>query len=277
VRPVDLTPPEERRRGRTPARGGGLAHLLVAVLALALVAITALVLTQNQISAREAEVVRLEQENAEAQARLEKLRPFANFASLEQRRLLTLTSLATSRFDWERVMRELARVIPEDVWLVNLTGSVSPAVNIDDGAGITIRTEVAGPALELIGCARSQDSVAGFISVLGDIDGVTRVSAARSERPANRTDSGTNAGAVSGDECRTRNFIARFELVAAFDAAATVAISTPPAPPGPSTAPGGESGGAPASESAPRQAGAAANEPTQGNEASGVASLGPGA
>ena len=42
------------------------------------------------------------------------------------------TSLAQSRFDWERVLRELAIVIPEDVWLTNLTATVSPEVQLDD-------------------------------------------------------------------------------------------------------------------------------------------------
>ena len=31
--------------------------------------------------------------------------------------MATVTSLADSRFDWERVMRELSLVLPADVWL----------------------------------------------------------------------------------------------------------------------------------------------------------------
>ena len=55
---------------------------------------------------------------------------------LPRRRTETVDSLAQSRFDWERVMRELALVIPEDVWLESLTGTVAPGVTVDaEGAG----------------------------------------------------------------------------------------------------------------------------------------------
>ena len=50
-----------------------------------------------------------------------------------------MTSLADSRFDWERVMRELSLILPDDVWLTNLTGKASPAVQIDGEANIALR------------------------------------------------------------------------------------------------------------------------------------------
>ena len=85
--------------------------------------------------------------------------------------------------------------------------------------------QVPGPALELNGCASGQNAVAGFVTALKDIDGVTRVGVESSElgeeedaEEAASTEVGANTGS-SGEECRTRSFIAKFALVVAFDAA----------------------------------------------------------
>ena len=265
MRPVNLIPPSERRGTRVPGRTGGLGYLVLAGLGLALAAIVGLVLTNNLISDRQAEVAALEQEEVAAQARLESVRAFSDFAAVQERRALTVISLAESRFDWERVMQELSRVTPADVWLVNLTGSVSPEVSLDNGAGIAIRSEVAGPALELIGCARSQDAVAGFITSLGDIDGVTRVTAAKSERPGGKSSPGGGSDSGTSVECRTRDFIVRFEVVAAFDAVPVPALSSPPPPaPAPPLDGGGSQSGSPAkAEQEPAGSGQTAGEPPE--------------
>lgn len=219
MRPVNLIPVEERvRRGAgTPARTGPVAYVVVGTLAVMLVAVTALVLTGNQVSERRDEVAALQQREAAARARAQALGPFATFAALSESRVETVSTLARSRFDWERVLRELAAVIPDDVWLVQLTGTVTPEVTVEDGAEISIRDDVAGPALEIVGCGASQEAVAGFLAALRDIDGVTRVSAASSARSSEGSSESSSGG--SGDsDCRTRDFVARFEIVAAFDA-----------------------------------------------------------
>ncbi len=42
-------------------------------------------------------------------------------------------------------------------------------------------------------------------------------------------------GAVTGDDCRTRDFISKFELVAAFDAVPAPAVAAVPGAPAPTT------------------------------------------
>lgn len=230
MRAVNLIPPEQRRGERTPLRSGPLAYLVVAALAVALAAVTAVVFTGNQVKEREAEVASLETREAEARARAESLSAFAQLASISAARFETVRTLARSRFDWERVLRELALVMPDDIWLVSLTGTVSPDVTVADGTEIALRSEAAGPALSLIGCGKGQEAVAGFIQALKDIDGVTRVGVASSALP------GSGEAAQGGEDCRTRNFISKFEIVAAFDAvqveapAPDVVPTTPPAP-----------------------------------------------
>jgi hypothetical protein len=131
----------------------------------------------------------------------------------EEQRTATVTSLATSRFDWERVLRELSLVIPANIWLVDLSGSAAPGVTLEGASEITARQSVAGPALSLKGCAPSQEAVAEFVTALEDIDGVTRVAIASSERLSGSP----TQGGGNEDDCRVAEFIYLFEIVAAFD------------------------------------------------------------
>jgi Tfp pilus assembly protein PilN len=246
MRAINLIPAEDRRGSRAPSRAGLLSYFLIGALVLVLIGITSLVMTSSSISDKEAEVSSLEQARDDAQARASALQAFADFSAMQEERTATVTSLAQSRFDWERVMRELALVLPDNVWLTSLTGTVSPSVQLDSAAGLAIRQTVTGPALEMIGCTVSQEDVGGFVAALRDIDGVTRVTVARSSLPdqevtaTQSTESGGDSGGAE-DDCRTRNFITQFEIVAAFDEVpAPAATPTEPgAPTEPATPPDG--------------------------------------
>lgn len=227
MRPVNLIPPEQRHGSQSPLRTGPLPYLLLGGLVALLIGVALLVVTSNQISERKSEIVTLKQEDAAAQKRAEELAPYVQLAQLRQQRTETVNSLADSRFDWERVMRELSKVLPADVWLTTLNASASPEAASGSGGSSTessgasgLRSAIAGPALEINGCANGQDGVAGFVTALKEIDGVTRVGVQSSALPTEESaaESGEGAGG-GGTDCRTRNFIAQFEIVVAFDAA----------------------------------------------------------
>jgi Tfp pilus assembly protein PilN len=235
MRPVNLIPLEDRRGEHAPLRTGPVAYILVGALVLILGAVAAMVLTDNQIAESKAEVQTLKSEDAVVAAKAERLAAYTQFQTTSEQRVETVSSLADSRFDWERVMRELALILPSDVWLVNLTATATPEVSIGSSGGgsgaaggTSLRPSVPGPALELTGCATGQESVAGFVTALKDIDGVTRVGIQSSELGEEKEEasSATEVGAATGgstDECRTREFIAKFTIVVAFDAAPVVA------------------------------------------------------
>jgi Tfp pilus assembly protein PilN len=258
MRPVNLIPPDARRGDRTPTRTGVFSYVVIGGLAALLLGVIALAFTSKQISDREAEVTELEQKQQEATARAQSLSAFSTFRAVQEQRTATVTSLAESRFDWERVLNELALVIPPDVWLVQMAGTVNPTVQVPDAVDVSLRDSVTGPALEIVGCGTGQEAVAGFIADLEDIDGVTRVGVASSARPeddvegtagdagAPVSDSGAEEGA---GECRTRNFIAKFEIVVAFDEV--------PVPPTATAATGVPAGAAPAAPAAPASEAAA--------------------
>jgi Tfp pilus assembly protein PilN len=214
MRPVNLIPPEERRGEHGPTRTGPLPYLLVGALVAVLVAITALVITDNQISDRKSEVAQLKREDAVATVRGERLAPYTQFQVLREQRSATVSSLADSRFDWERVMRELSLILPHDVWLQSLNASASAeAEGGGSGSGSgggNLSGSIIGPSLTIVGCATGPDAVAGFVTVLKDIDGVTRVGVESSEVAGQ----GEGGGGSSADCGPTT-----FSLVVAFDAA----------------------------------------------------------
>jgi Tfp pilus assembly protein PilN len=238
MRPVNLIPAEDRRGENAPLRAGPLAYVVLGALVAVLAGVTALVLTGNQIADRKAEVERLEREDAAAGARAQRLAAYTQFQLIRAQRVVTVTSLADSRFDWERVMRELSLVLPSDVWLVSLNASASPEGGGEGSSGSSLRGSAPGPALEISGCAAGQEGVARFVTVLKDIDGVTRVGVQSSELADQNSGAGVSGGGDAGaggggEDCRTRDFIAKFEIVAAFDAApvpatsASAAVSAP--------------------------------------------------
>jgi len=241
MRPVNLIPPEERRGHQTPLRTGPIVYIVVGALLVALAGTTSYVLTGNEIADRKAEAAELRQEDAIASARAQRLAAYTQFRALREQRVETIRSLADSRFDWERVMRELSLVLPSDVWLTGLTATAGPTVSLDgasggSASGSNLRSAIPGPALTLSGCAAGQNGVAGFITALRDIDGVTRVGVESSALPDIGSDTGASSGGASAEsgstDCRTRGFIAQFQIVVAFDAApAPIATSVEEAAP----------------------------------------------
>lgn len=220
MRPVNLLPAEMREGARAPMRTGPLPYIVVGALVAVLAGVALLVITSNQISERKGEVAQLEREDAAATQEAKRLAAYTQFQTLHEQRLTTIASLADSRFDWERVMRELALVLPHNVWLTELNASASAEAS--EGSG-NIRGAVVGPALELKGCATGQESVAGFVTALKDIDGVTRVGVESSELSDQEEGSGSSEGSSGseggGGSCQTRKWIAEFSIVVAFDAA----------------------------------------------------------
>lgn len=250
MRPVNLIPPEERRGDRAPLRRGPAAYALVGGLVAVLVLVVALVLTGNSVTEKESQLAALEAERDAAAQEAQALAPYAQFATLQQNRESTVISLADSRFDWERVLRELALVIPGDVWLVELIGA---ATGDAEGA------EVGGPNLEIQGCARDHEAVARFIAALEDIDGVTRVGLSNSVRED--TESGSS-------DCNGRNLPASFNAQAVFDNA-TVGSADPAPDAVPAPAEPGDGSQAPESESTPATA-STEGEGATGEKASNV-------
>jgi Tfp pilus assembly protein PilN len=212
MRPINLIPEEDRPGGQRPLRTGPLPYVIVGILALAVIGLTLMVVTEGQISDSKAEVAQLESEEQLAKAEAAKLAPYAQFHSVREERVATMTELANSRFDWPRVMQELALVLPRDIHLTSLNASAS--AESGEGGSAGMRSAIAGPALELVGCASSQSSVAGFVDALKEIDGVTRVGV-----PSSAVGGSTESGSAVASTCAAGMSAAQFQIVVGFDAA----------------------------------------------------------
>jgi Tfp pilus assembly protein PilN len=185
VRAVNLLPPDTRGASKSSAelavgpeaKGGAGAFVVLGVLAACVAGVAGVVLTDNTIKQRNADLDRVAQEQQQLQAQVTKLKPYADFDAAAKTRVQTVRDLAGSRFDWEQTLRDLSRAIPQDVSLRQLSGDISTAAG---GQGGALRSAISAPAITITGCAPGQTQVARLMARLRDIDGVTRVSLSKS-------------------------------------------------------------------------------------------------
>jgi Tfp pilus assembly protein PilN len=284
VRPVNLIPQEDRRGGKAPLRTGPLSYAIVAFLLLAVGVVTLLALTGNKIADRKAEVASLQSQVDATQARADQLSTYTNFADLQQARQETVASLATSRFDWERALHELALVLPDDVWLISMTATAATDPSSSTSSSTTAVDGVTGPSLDINGCASGHEAVAKFLAALRDVDGVTRVTVLSSDRPGAESSSNSSTSSSSASsgqstvECASRDFIATFEVVAAFDGAQPAATAAPASPEAPVTSTTTTTGADQATtQTEPQPTGAGGGSSSGGASASAVVSNNGGA
>jgi Tfp pilus assembly protein PilN len=210
MRPINLIPQEERRSHGAVSRTGPIAYIFVGSLGLLLIGVVLLVLASNDISDRESKIGALEMRRDAVSARAEKLAPYASFHQVAQQRTETVYSLADSRFDWARAVRQLSLVLPPRVRLSELEASA--------GGG---ESKVPGPSMTLKGCAPGQEGVAVFAAALKDIDGVTRVGLDFSTRAFPKMKGSHKELKAPGAKkgfCGNLN-LTSFEIIVAFDAA----------------------------------------------------------
>lgn len=159
MRPVNLLPESQRRRAPTTS-DGKRAYVVLGILT-ALLAMTGLyVVTANQVTSRSNEAAAAAAEADRLEAKAASLGAFGNFAQIKETRVASVRQLAGARFDWERLMLELARVLPDDGWLQTAEASVAGA------AGETTTTSTApaaGPSATLTGCLPRQPDVADLM------------------------------------------------------------------------------------------------------------------
>lgn len=207
MRPVNLLPPSQRvREGGRP----GSAYVILGVLGALVVAVTMYVLTANQVTGKKDELAQVTAEAQAADARANALGSFGDFAQMRQTRETSVASLAQARLDWERLMHELSRVLPEDVYINSFDASAAGTP-----AGTTSgSTAPAGPTAKLAGCAPSQPEVATTMVRLRKLHRANDVKLTDTTRVAKADDNGS--GGAGGGEC-TSGY--GFTVVVSFDPA----------------------------------------------------------
>lgn len=218
MRPVNLLPSEYRPRSASGALSGSSYVLVGALLAIVLM-VGVYVLTANKVTSRENDTAEALQQTKAAQAKIASLGAYGDFATVAQQRSSSVKQLAAGRFDWERLTRELAHVLPSNVWLTEVDASVVPETT---GAGAA-EQQVTGPSAKLAGCAKEQPDVAKLMVRLRQMHRVEEIQLEESSRGDDAT--GTGGGAspdsagLSSEGCGGAY---SFEVTVVFDETAPV-------------------------------------------------------
>ena len=191
MRAVNLLPEKHRPREATGGKSGS-SYVLLGTLGALVVAVLVYVLTLNSINGAKTDIAEAKAETVRATAEAEALGAYGDFAKVKKERETAVRQLAQSRVDWERMVRELAHVLPDGVWIQSAEAADS-AASLESDADPTAS---AGPVLKVIGCAVDQQQVSVALVRLRTIQGAQDVKLTNSTR-GDDPEAGTTGGASS--------------------------------------------------------------------------------
>lgn len=218
MKAVNLIPSEQRKGGAVGRRSQGAAFAVLGLLAGVVLLIFLYGMAKHQVESRKSEAAALTTRAQQVQAQAAQLSSYTSFMQMREQRLQEISQLINSRFDWSSAMGELSRVLPSDVALSSLQGSVgaqtgtvaaskssssSPssssapatATAASSGSGSVTSATPAGatPTFTLQGCAVNQTVVAQTLVRLRLISGVSNVTL----QSSTKSSSGGGAGGGS--------------------------------------------------------------------------------
>jgi Tfp pilus assembly protein PilN len=200
MRAVNLLPPKYLPR---QASGGkqGSSFFLIGGLALVVVAVLVYVMSVNTINDSKSKIAQAQTEAQQANAQADALGAYGNFAKVKQDRVASVKKLAQNRIDWERVLREIAHILPNGVWVTKADANDASDSTSSSGttasSGSASVSSGASPQITLTGCAWDQNAVARTLVRLRELDGATDVSLDHSTRP----DPSSGSSASSQGSC----------------------------------------------------------------------------
>lgn len=224
MKAVNLIPADQRRSSTGAGKSGGAVYVLLGGLALVVVMVAALTLTNRSLAGKQADAQRLEAQADIATAKAGNLAAYKQFNELVTTRSAGVKALAASRLDWAETFEQVSRVVPSDVSLTQLVASTAPG---QGGAAVSLRNALGNPAVEIIGCAPSQARVALLMARLRRIEGVQRVSVgASSKTDQSSSSSGASDGGDAANGCQTTDAIPQFQIVVFFGTPQATAADT---------------------------------------------------
>jgi Tfp pilus assembly protein PilN len=235
MRAVNLLP--EKHRPRRPTGGHrGSSYVVLGALGTVVVAMLLYVLTANSINSAKTQIAEAKAETERANAQADQLGAYGDFAKVKQQREDAVRTLAQGRIDWERLVRELAHVLPNGVWIQNASAADSPADQQNGGAAPNSGSGDGGsgqagdgPTLTLEGCASGQAQVADALVRLRELEGAKDVQLQQSASQGDGASgaSSASAGATTGD-CGETHGHANYSFQATVSFAKPAPTSTKP-------------------------------------------------
>jgi Tfp pilus assembly protein PilN len=193
MKPVNLLPQEARRAQGTGERSGS-AYVIVGVLGALLLMLVGYVLVSNQVTSKTNDAATTDAKATQLEQQASRKNAFTDFAAIKEQRLLSVSSIAETRFDWERFMRELARIMPARSWIQTADASTT-----GDLTGTTDPTTTAStsPSANLVGCVPGQQDSATMLVRLRQLYRVSDVKLNESVRET----SASTADKTTIDNC----------------------------------------------------------------------------
>jgi len=175
MKAVNLIPNEQRRAQGSGAQSGS-AYMVIGVLVTLLAMVAGYVVTTNKATQSKNDAAAAKAEADQLEAEVAQRGSFTNFSQIKETRLASVSGVAATRFDWERFMRELSRVMPGGSWLQSadssVTGKVAGAEADTSTAGVAVAVE---PKANLVGCTPHQSDVAAMMVRLRELHRVSDV------------------------------------------------------------------------------------------------------
>src|SRR5437763_10272268 len=190
MRAINLPPRDEKRRtgptSPTPVAITVLAGLIVVTGALGLLIVSA----HGTVKSRELELAQRDAELAAIPVPAQKqLQQQDALVTDKQARVAALNSALSKRIAWDRVLREFALVLPDDVWLLSMSAKApTPSTTAPTSSSSTSSSASSAPALggqlgfNIEGYTYSHDAVARLLSRLAVVPDLEQVQLVTSER-----------------------------------------------------------------------------------------------
>jgi Tfp pilus assembly protein PilN len=170
VRAVNLLPREEASKSFEATRGvvfgaaGGAALVTAVLVSMTMSSGGARDAKRAELDSLRAQIAALPVKSAEEDASDD-----TALSAEKGARVGALSAALSSRVAWDRVLRQVSLVLPEDVWLDKLTASAPAAAPAEGAAAPT------GTGFTLNGSTYSQSGVARFLSRLAVVPDLTNV------------------------------------------------------------------------------------------------------
>src|SRR3954469_21774368 len=205
MRAVNLLPEKHRPRKATGGQRGS-SYILPAVLGAVVIAVLVYVVTVNSINEAKTDVADAKAETVRANAQAGQLGAYGDFAKVKTERVATVKRLAQSRMDWERLVRELAVVLPDGVWIQNASAADGSGAASSSGSTASTSSSssssssapAGGATLTLVGFAENQGQVADTLVRLRELQGATDVKLDHSTTQGEGASAPGGATAASG-------------------------------------------------------------------------------
>jgi len=197
MRAVNLVPPESRSGQFNGGKSGGAVYGVLGGLVVLLVMLSLLALAHKDRAKAQQELTSVQQSTQSFEQVASQYASYSQAAKDVNDRIALVKSIADARFDWAGALRDMARLIPMQTQINNLSASVTPDVSVGSD-GSQMRSQLPVPAITISGCTVNQSSVADLVTRLQAARRVENVTLESSSTEGNIEDS-SSSSAGSGD------------------------------------------------------------------------------